>query len=114
MDEKFKIIIMIKKLISDYDNLFFSSKEELKNKDLVLKESYYILKITYIANDSYNIDKKKELQIEILSRIKYLEYLTTKLNLNEKEYNSYLYKLNMISKYIQNWIKYTNNIGLKT
>lgn len=114
MDEKFKIIIMIKKLISDYDNLFFSSKEELKNKDLVLKESYYILKITYIANDSYNIDKKKELQIEILSRIKYLEYLTTKLNLNEKEYNSYLYKLNMISKYIQNWIKYTNNIGVKT
>ena len=113
MDEKFKIIIMIKKLISDYDNLFFSSKEELKNKDLVLKESYYILKITYIANDSYNIDKKKELQIEILSRIKYLEYLTTKLNLCEKEYNSYLYKLNMISKYIQNWIKYTNNIGVK-
>lgn len=81
---------------------------------LVLKESYYILKITYIANDSYNIDKKKELQIEILSRIKYLEYLTTKLNLNEKECNSYLYKLNMISKYIQNWIKYTNNIGVKT
>ena len=114
MDEKFKIIIMIKKLISDYDNLFFSSKEELKNKDLVLKESYYILKITYIANDSYNIDKKKELQIEILSRIKYLEYLTSKLNLNEKEYNSYLYKLNMIIKYIQNWIKYTNNIGVKT
>ena len=114
MDEKFKIIIMIKKLISDYDNLFFSSKEELKKKDLVLKESYYILKITYIANDSYNIDKKKELQIEILSRIKYLEYLTSKLNLNEKEYNSYLYKLNMISKYIQNWIKYTNNIGVKT
>ena len=114
MDEKFKIIIMIKKLISDYNNLFFSSKEELKNKDLVLKESYYILKITYIANDSYNIDKKKELQIEILLRIKYLEYLTTKLNLNEKEYNSYLYKLNMISKYIQNWIKYTNNIGVKT
>lgn len=114
MDEKFKIIIMIKKLISDYDNLFFSSKEELKNKDLVLKESYYILKITYIANDSYNIDIKKELQIEILSRIKYLEYLTSKLNLNEKEYNSYLYKLNMIIKYIQNWIKYTNNIGVKT
>lgn len=113
MDEKFKIILMIKNLISDYDSLFFNSKEELKNKDEVLRESYSILKITYIANDSYNSVKKKDLQIEILSRIKYLEYLTTKLNINEKEYNRYLYKLNTISKYVHNWIKYTSK-GVKS
>lgn len=114
MDEKFKIIIMIKRLIDDYDNLTFNSKNELNVKDSVLQESYEILKITYIANDSHNKIKKQELQIMLLSKIKYLEYLTTKLNINEKEYNVYLYKLNMISKYIQNWIKYTNNIGVKS
>lgn len=114
MDEKFKIIIMIKRLIDDYDNLTFNSKSELNVKDSVLQESYEILKITYIANDSRNKIKKQELQIMLLSKIKYLEYLTTKLNINEKEYNVYLYKLNIISKYIQNWIKYTNNIGVKS
>lgn len=113
MDEKFKIIIMIKEITKEYDRLNFNSKNELKLKDMVLKECYDILKMTYIANDTFNKDKKKELQVEILSRIKYLEYLTSKLNINEKEYNIYLYKLNMISKYIQNWIKYTNK-GVKS
>lgn len=75
---------------------------------MVLSEIYYILKITYIANDTYDKDKKKILQIEILARFKYLEYLTFKLNIPEKEYNTYLYKIGMISKYIQNWIKYTS------
>ena len=92
MDEKFKIIIMIKRLIDEYDNLTFNSKNESNVKDSVLQESYEILKITYIANDSYNKTKKLELQIMLLSKIKYLEYLTSKLNINEKEYNVYLFK----------------------
>ena len=83
MDEKFKIIIMIKRLIDDYDNLTFNSKNELNVKDSVLQESYEILKITYIANDSRNKIKKQELQIMLLSKVKYLEYLTSKLNINE-------------------------------
>lgn len=114
MDEKFKIILMIKKLIESYDKLEFNSKHELKLKDDVLKEGYYILKITYIANDSYNIERKQEIQIEILSRIKFLEYLTSKLNISDKEYQKYLYDLNVLSKYIQNWIKYSKKAGVKS
>lgn len=108
MNDKFKIIIMIKKLISDYDMIIFNSKKELNVKDMILSEIYDILKTTYIANGIYDKDKKKKLQIDILARFKYLEYLTTKLNIPDKEVNTFLYKINMIEKYIQNWIKYTS------
>ena len=110
MNDKFKIIIMIKKIIDSYDCLVFNSKKELKLKNMIIKEGYFILKITYIANDSYDLIKKRELQYEILSRIKYLEYLTSKLKISDREYQRYVYEFNTISKYIYSWIKYTNKL----
>ena len=110
MNDKFKIIIMIKKIIDSYDCLVFHSKKELKLKNMIIKEGYFILKITYIANDSYDLIKKRELQYEILSRIKYLEYLTSKLKISDREYQRHIYDLNMISKYVYSWIKYTNKL----
>lgn len=103
MEDKFRVFILIKGIISDYDNLLLTSKI----KDNILTEVYTILKLSYIANDTYNKVKKYNMQVEILSRLKYVIYLTNKLSIDNKKMDMFNYKLELIIKHIKSWIKVT-------
>lgn len=103
MEEKFRVLILIKRIISDYDNLLLTSKI----KDNILTEIYTVLKLSYIANDTYNKVKKYNTQVEILSRLKYVIYLTNKLSIDNKKMDMFNYKLELIIKHIKSWIKVT-------
>ena len=103
MEDKFRVLILIKGIISDYDNLLLTSKI----KDNILTEVYTVLKLSYIANDTYNKVKKYNMQVEILSRLKYVIYLTNKLSIDNKKMDMFNYKLELIIKHIKSWIKVT-------
>lgn len=47
------------------------------------------------------------MQVEILSRLKYVIYLTNKLSIDNKKMDMFNYKLELIIKHIKSWIKVT-------
>ena len=112
MDDKFKIINLIKKLIDDFDKYLtnFPNKEiELKKE--IYNTSYNMLKIVYEANTTYNINKKIDIQDKCISYIKYLDYLINrcynKTIINSKKYLKFGDDLDYILRYINGWRKKT-------
>lgn len=108
--EKFEIINKIKKLIIYLD----SNLENFPKKDLELKkklndEIYDLLKKCYIANETNDKERKKDLQIEIISSIKYIDFLINlcyeKKIINSKKYLQIGEKLDTIIKYTVGWMK---------
>ena len=110
MKDKFYIINLEKKLITDLDKYLtnFPHKEiELKRE--IVNTSYEILKITYEANITYNKDKRNDLIDKIIANIKYLDYLInicySKLIINSKKYLRFGESLNYLLKYVLSWYK---------
>lgn len=85
MDEKFKIIIMIKKLIDDYDNLFFSSKEELNKLKLEINNKTKIYKnnqnINYLGRKKKG-KKSRSYMVNRKLKQRYYQYYNDEIKLN--------------------------------
>lgn len=71
-----------------------------------------MLELAYEANISENIEKKKDIQEKILSRIMYIDFLINlcydKKIINGKKYLKFGEDLNYLSKYVYGWKKYIN------
>ena len=76
MNDKFIIINLIKELINSFDKYLTNfPKSEIELKHAIYENSYNMLKITYEANTTYDIEKRKDLQDKIIASIKYLDYV---------------------------------------
>ena len=108
--EKFLIIKNIKKFILDLEKILinFPSKEYL-NKDMFYKEALNVLELVYNANEVNDFNTKKNIQIQILSKLNmldfYLERAYKKKYISEKQCLVKSNELANISKMIYGWIK---------
>ncbi len=112
--EKFEIVNRIKSLIVYLEtNLENFPKKDLELKHKLNNEIYDLLKKCYLANNAVNNDRKSELQYELISMVKYIDFLVNlcyeKKIINHKKYLQIGEKLDNILKYIIGWIKYTHN-----
>ena len=114
MKDKFYIINLIKNLINDFDKYLIN----FPNKDIELKReifttSYNMLKITYEANTTYNINKRIDIIDKIISNIKYIDYLINlcydKKIINSKKYLRFGNNLDYLLKYVLAWHKISIN-----
>ena len=112
MQDKFYIINLEKKLITDLDKYltnFLHKEIELKRE--IMNTSHEILKITYKANITYSNDKRNNLQDKIIADIKYIDYLINKCYdkkiINSKKYLRFGESLNYLLKYVLAWYKVT-------
>ena len=109
--DKFIVINLIKKLIIHIDKYLEAfPKKELEIKKEIKQNSLEMLVIAYEANISDNIEKKKDIQEKILSRIMYIDFLINlcydKKIINGKKYLKFGEDLNYLAKYINGWKKY--------
>lgn len=73
--EKFLIVKNIKKFILGIEIILVNfPKKEYINKDLIYKDSLKVLELVYIANNLDDLEKKKDIQIKIMSKINMLDF----------------------------------------
>ena len=109
-NEKFKIIQFIRELIliidKEMDNF---PKKDIELKNRIRTNSYDILEIAYEANNSENIEKKKDLLQKMIAKIKIIDFLVNlcydKQIINGKKYVKFGNKIDDITKYLIGWIK---------
>lgn len=112
--DKFIVINLIKKLIIHIDKYLEAfPKKELEIKKEIKQNSLEMLELAYEANVSDNLDKKKDIQEKILSRIMYIDFLINlcydKQIINSKKYLKFGEDLNYLVKYVNGWKKYITN-----
>lgn len=110
MKDKFYITNLIKNLINDFDKYLTNfPNKEIEIKREIMNTSYNMLKITYEANTTYDINKRIDIQDKVISYIKYLDYLVNscyeKHIINSKKYLKFGENLDYLLKYIIAWRK---------
>lgn len=76
MKDKYYIINLIKKLISDFDKyLVCFTDKDIEIKREMFNTLYDMFKITYEANTTYDINKRTDIIDKIIAYIKYLDYI---------------------------------------
>ena len=78
--EKFLIIKNIKKFILDLEKLLvnFPNKDYL-NKDMFYKEALNVLELVYNANEINDLKEKRNIQIQVLSKLNMLDFIQKEL-----------------------------------
>lgn len=114
-NEKFKIVNLVKDLIIQIDiNLVNFPKKEIELKIEIRKTSYKLLLLAYKANNTENLERKKELQEEAIAYIKYLNFFFNmcydKKIINNKKYLKFGEKLDIIIRYFVAWKNSEKNI----
>lgn len=109
-NEKFLIIKFMKKFILGLEVLLINfPRKEFLTKDMIYKDALKVLELVYMANDVDDNVMKKNIQIEILSKINmldfYLERAYKKKYINEKQCMAKSNELEQITKMIYKWIK---------
>ncbi len=108
--EKFLIVKNIKKFILGIEIILVNfPKKEYINKDLIYKDSLKVLELVYIANNLDDLEKKKDIQIKIMSKINmldfYIERAYKKKYISERQCLNKINELEEINKMIYSWIK---------
>ena len=84
-------------------------KKEFLTKDMIYKDALTVLELIYVANEIVDMEKKKDIQIKILSKINmldfYLERAYKKKYINEKQCLSKSNELEQLTKMIYKWIR---------
>ena len=109
-NEKFLIIKNIKKFILGLEVILVNfPKKEFLTKDMIYRDALKILELIYTANEIDDLNEKKSIQIEILSKINmldfYLERAYKRKYINEKQCMFKSNELEQITKMIYKWIK---------
>lgn len=107
--EKFKIIELEKSLIVALDKYLVNfPNKELELKRRIKESGYELLLLTYEANVTLNLEKKKDLQEKCVALIKLLDFLLNqcyeKQIINAKRYFRFGEELDNIVKYFAGWI----------
>ncbi len=106
--EKFKVIELTRNLIlsieKDLDNF---PKKDIEIKRRIRKNSYDLLELEYEANETKDIDYKKQLLYKIKAKIKVIDFLLNlsydKKLINEKKYIKLGNIMEDIIKYVSGW-----------
>lgn len=90
-DEKFKVIDFIRKLIIKIDTeLVNFPKKEIEIKNRIRTNTYDILELAYLANETKGIEEKNKLLSQIIAKIKIIDFLLNlsydKMLINSKNY----------------------------
>ncbi len=114
-EEKFKVIQFIRELILAIDKQLDNfSKKDIELKNRIRTNSYDILEIAYLANITEKTDKKKELILLMISKIKIIDFLLNmsfdKQLITNKKYIKLGEKIDDIAKYANGWIKSIKDI----
>lgn len=109
-EEKFKVIDFIRELIINIDkNLENFPKKDIELKNRLRNTSYDLLELSYIANSTTLIEKKKECLEKIIAKIKITDFLLNlcydKKIINSKRYIKFSEKIDDILKYTIGWMK---------
>lgn len=100
--EKFIVINLVKDLIVKIDQYFVAfPKKDIELKRSIKETSNSILLDVYIANTTTNADRRKEIQENIIAKIKYLDFLVNFIY-NKKIINSKKYLKYCLEKIIKN------------
>ena len=109
-DEKLKIIQFIREFIIKIEkelNNFPKKDIEIKNK--IRNNTYDLLEISYEANCTSSMTRKRELIEKALAKIKVIDFLLNLSYDNElipgKRYIKFGQKLDDITKYMSGWLK---------
>lgn len=109
-EEKLKVIQFIREFIIKLEkelNNFPKKDIEVKNK--IRNNTYDLLEISYEANSSSSMERKRELLEEALAKIKVIDFLLNLSYDNEllpgKRYIKLGQKLDDITKYMSGWLK---------
>lgn len=111
--EKFKIIQFIRELLlmidKDMDNF---PKKDIELKNRIRNNSYDILELAYKANSTHEILNKKEMLLEIIAKVKVIDFLLNitfdKQIITQKRYYKFGNKMDDIIKYTTGWIQSIN------
>ena len=107
--ERFKVVNFIREFIllvdAKMDNF---PKKEIELKNRIRMNSYDILELCYEANNVEDKEKKKELIILMLSKIKVIDFLLNlsydKEIINQKQYYRFGTKMDDITKFTCGWL----------
>lgn len=107
-DEKFKVIDFIRKLIIKIDTeLANFPKKEIEIKNRIRTNTYDILELAYLANETKGIEEKNKLLSQIIAKIKIIDFLLNlsydKMLINSKKYVKLGEKIDDIIKYVIGW-----------
>lgn len=95
-------------------NLINFPNREIELKREIFTTSYHMLKITYEANATYDMNKRINIIDKIISYIRYLDYLVNvcydKKIINSKKYLRFGNNLDYLLKYILSWHKVSVNL----
>ncbi len=108
--EKFLIIKNMKKFILGLETMLTNfPRKDFLNKDMIYKDALRVLELVYIANEVDDLKRKKDFQIEIISKLNmldfYLERAYKKKYINEKQCLAKSNELEVISRMVYKWIK---------
>lgn len=111
MNDEFQIVKNMKIFINSIDNIVVNyPKKEAVIKNRLLSDSLDILELIYLANYHKDIEKKEDIQKEILAKISmldfYLERSYSNKYISEKVCINKSNQLNRITKMIYGWIKH--------
>ena len=112
--DKFIVINLIKEFIVNIDKYLINfPNKEIEIKHNIKQTSYEMLRIAYLANCTEDMKKRIDLQEEIISQIKYIDFLINlcydKNIINSKRYLKFGESLDYILKYVVGWRKSSNN-----
>lgn len=110
MNSDFLIVKNMKIFIQSIDNIIVNyPKKEMIIKNRLLNDSLDILELIYLANYHKEVNKKKDIQMKILSKISMLDFYLERSYLNkyisEKVFQNKANQLNKIIKMVHGWIK---------
>lgn len=109
-EEKFKIVQFIRELILAIDKQMDNfPKKDIEIKNRLRKNSFDMLELAYKANSALDINLKKQLILDIISKAKVIDFLLNlsydKQIITEKKYYKLSLKLDDIIKYSTGWLK---------
>lgn len=107
-NDKFIITNLIKNLIYSFDKYLTNFPHEyIELKKNIMNTSYEMLKIAYEANNTYDRNKRIDIQDKMIAYIKYLDFLINscydKKIINNKKYLKFGEDLDYLIKYIFAW-----------
>ena len=108
MNERFKLVIKMKKFIFYLDDILVNyPKREYILKDAIMRDSLKVLELIYEANSS--IDRNNYLD-KISSKLSMLDFYFEKSYrnkyINKKVFDKVIFELTTIMKMLYGWIKY--------
>ena len=109
-EDKFKLAGNVKKFIIELESLLCNiPRQDFYNRDRFRNDVTDMLYIIYKANNTRDINKKLEYQVDILAKISlidfYLERAFVLKYISEKQVYKYSVKLQEITKMTNGWIK---------